>query len=105
MKVTKAKLVDAIHQRMNGELPKQVIDDAILLISNFIGDALVDSESVSIDNFGTLHSYTINGHVGTNIATGELQYVKPRKSVQLSPHVTFTDLINEKRNRFKVDNS
>jgi nucleoid DNA-binding protein len=105
MKITRAKLVDTIHERMNGELSKQMLDDAILLISNHIGDALIDSGTVSVDNFGTLHAYTIKGHVGQNVATGELQYVKPKRSIMFAPHVTLTSMIDEKRNRFKTDNS
>ena len=105
MNITRTKLIDLLHKRMDGELSKQMIDDAIILISNFIADELVEAGTLSVDNFGTIHVYTINGHVGKNVATGELQYVKPKKSVMFSPHVTFKSMIDEKKPRFKAKNS
>jgi len=105
MKITRAKLIDSIHQRMDGELSKQMIDDAIILMFDFIADELAYAGTLSVDNFGTIHVYTINGHVGKNVVTGELQYVKPKKSVMFSPHVTFKNMLSEKKSRFKLNNS
>jgi nucleoid DNA-binding protein len=87
---------------MNGELSKQMIDDAVLLISNYIGDVLIESGSISIDNFGTLHTYVLKGHIGQNVSTGDMQYVRSKKNVMFAPHVTFSSMLDEKRNRFKT---
>lgn len=101
MKITKAELTNKIHNRLDSELSKQIIEDAISVISMELISILLEQESLSIDNFGTLHSYFLSGHSGVDIYTGELQYVQPKKSIKFSPHITFSSILNEKKDRFK----
>ena len=105
MKTDRSDIIDKVHNRFDGEIPKLIINDAIEIICEHLSDSLVNDQSVSIHNFGTLHTFILSGHLGTNVVSGELQYVKPKKNVRFSPHVTLTKLVEEKKSFFKGDNS
>ena len=51
--VTRTKLVSLIHKRIDGVIAKPQINDALILIEEYILNQIKNNKAVSINNFGT----------------------------------------------------
>ena len=99
--INRAKLSVIIKDRMDGVVSKNSINDAISIICDIMTEKLIDGEAISINNFGTLDTYTYHGHDGLDISTGEIQYVEPFIHVRFIPHHNLMVLFNRKKLEFK----
>lgn len=105
MKIDRSDIVNKVHDRFNGEISKLLLDDAMAIVCDFVGDSLLKDRSIHVHNFGTIHTFILSGHLGRNISSGELQYVKPKRHAKFLPHVTFSKLLEEKKDGFRQNNS
>ncbi|MDP2683500.1 MAG: HU family DNA-binding protein [bacterium] len=101
MSINKRKLAKIITARLDGTISQAVIYDAIGIICDDLFDKLSNNESVSISNFGTLDPYTQHGHDGMDISSGEINYVKPVKSIKFIPHDNLAILLNQNKKKFR----
>lgn len=103
MRIDRSDIVDKIQNRFGGEISKLLLEDATKIICEHLIDSLMHDQSIFVHNFGTLHTIMYKSHVGRHIISGELQYIKPLKSVKFSPHITLIKLLKEKKSLF-LDN-
>jgi nucleoid DNA-binding protein len=101
--INRAKLSVIIKDRMDGVVSKNSISDAISIICDIMTEKLIEGEAISINNFGTLDTYTHHGHDGLDISTGEIQYVEPFMRVKFIPHNNLMILFNRKKSEFKKE--
>jgi len=104
-KIDRAEIVDRVYRRFGNALPRNVINDAVAVLCGIMADSLKKNETISIHNFGTVHTYTFHGHKGVDISSGEVQYVEPFVTAKFVAHDNFNTLLNNKRDSFKVNNS
>lgn len=104
-KLDRVAIVGRIYERFGKALPKNVINDAVAVLCGIMADGLKKNETISIHNFGTVHTYTFHGHRGVDISSGEIQYVEPFVTVKFVAHDNFNVLLNNKRDSFKINNS
>jgi len=97
VRINKDNLINTIHERFNGELPKQTVDDAILIIADLFSDVLVNEESITIQNFGTIHTFMTPKLKYINFFTKEPGIIPPQKKIKFLPHIIFKSLIQEKK--------
>lgn len=91
MHITRNKLVDKIHERLDGAVPKLLLCDAVDAISKQLIRRMVAQSSISIANFATLHV--------VQRVSGDYTYL----TVCLRPHRVFRELLKEKRARDAFD--
>ena len=100
-KLSKADLAKTINNRLSKGIPTSVIKDAINVICDELSDIVMSGKTLSIDNFGTMCNYMVDGHAGFNVNSGELQYVEPFKQITFIPHYVFSELIKQKKDKFE----
>lgn len=98
--ITKKKLAKKIFQRTSGAVPQKNITDCLQVICEYLIEAAVENRAVSVANFGTFSPYTQSSHLGLNIASGELQQVKPKRSLKFRPHAALSSLLKKQRTKF-----
>lgn len=71
-KVVKNDLVRVVHNRLNGAVPKLLVRDAITFIFDHVEEQLINYQSFSVHNFGTLSPYINHQHIRPDWQTGKL---------------------------------
>lgn len=99
-RVTKKVIISKIHKKMGEALNKRIVRDAVNAICSSLEEQFVQDQALSVENFGTLSPYVFHGHTGLNIQTGEMQEVKPFRTVKFHPHFVFLDLLVLRRESF-----
>ena len=99
--INRGKLVGLVYKRLNGTIPKIVINDVISIIIDRFTDDMLDNKTFSIYNFGTFSPCTDDGHIGFNISTRLMQFVKPYRRIRFAAHFVFVEKINQRLNKFK----
>lgn len=102
MKITRAKIVDIIFNRLNKAITKKQINIALKTICQTIVDDLVDGNTVDIKNFGSFIPYIFHGHKGYNVSTKQVEYIKPKYEVKLKIHPKFQEKLMLKREKFSL---
>jgi nucleoid DNA-binding protein len=100
--ISKEDLAAIINKRLDGVVPKASIYDAINIICDDISDRLQAGESIAVNNFGILDTYTYHGHDGMDISSGEVKYIEPFVNVKFIPHDNLVILLNHKKKNFKA---
>ena len=77
------------------------MQQAVGLIINQLTADLVDDQTVSARNFGTLSPYLIKGHLAHDISTGEVRELEGALGVRLHPHEAFRLLLSDRREKFQ----
>jgi nucleoid DNA-binding protein len=83
--IIKNKMISIIHNKLNKEVSKIIINDSINIINDYLAQELIENKSVSIDKFGTLSPYK--------------QFDKI--NIKLRPHFAFKTLIDRKKKSFQ----
>lgn len=101
MKIDKKKLTNIIFKRLNGALTKSAIYDALVIINDSLIESAISNKTISIHNFGTFSPFMFSEHKGFNIASGEMQEVKPFKTLKFRSHANFQDLVEQKKDKLR----
>lgn len=98
--INKKDLSQKIFQRVSKAIPQKNLNDCVQVICEYLIEAAVENRTVSIHNLGTFSPYTQHSHVGLNIASGELQQVKPKRCLKFRSHEALVSLLKSKRAKF-----
>lgn len=98
--VTKKVIVSKIHKKLGEALNRRLLTDAVSVICLTLQENLLQDQAVSVENLGTFSPYVFHGHAGVNISTGQLQQVKPFRTVKFHPHFVFLELLASRREGF-----
>lgn len=82
--LTKAALVDVVHQR-HGGLTKTEAAKVVEAIFSTLKSTLVDGRPVRIKNFGTFEVTKRAGRVGVNPTNGERLFIPAHKGLAFRP--------------------
>lgn len=102
MKINKGAFVKILYSRLEGKVAKKYLIDCVRVICDYVEGQLINDQSIYVNNFGTIFTYTFHGHNGVIPTSNELRYVEPFKNIKFIPDLIFKQLINEKRNNFKI---
>lgn len=97
MIINKTKLSSLIFDRTHGAIPKNTILDVINIISIELEQILLENQSISIENFGTISPYIYSSHKSVDFQTGKEFQTKPIKRVRFHTNSNFQSLIDAKR--------
>lgn len=84
-------------------LPKIVLQDAVKIIIEELGERLVEEESVTIQNFGTISRYKNSPIQIIDFQTKELITTKPSLQLKLIPDKVFLDILSLRKDFFKTE--
>ncbi len=66
-----------------------------------MADMLVNDETVSVSNFGTLSPYRFHAHRAFDVTTGSVAYLQGFRTVKFHSHSVFASLLKTRRVRFE----
>ena len=99
--MNRVDLAAAIHERLGGSISNRKIYHAVGIIIEQITSDLVSDQVVTVRKFGTLSPHLRMSHLANNVRTGVVRKLCSRRSVKFHPHEAFSDLIQERQERFR----
>ena len=95
------ELSSVIHGRLGGSISYRKIYQAVGIIIEQITSDLVNDQVVTVRKFGTLSPHMRRSHLANNVSTGVVRKLCSRRSVKFHPHEAFSNLIQERQERFR----
>ena len=92
--MTKAEIVDAVHERLGGFSKKEAAE-VVEMVFDTIKETLEDGEKVKVSGFGNFVVRQKNQRVGRNPQTGEAITISARKVLTFKPSQVLKDALNE----------
>ena len=95
--VTRAHLGEAVYQEVG--LSRNESMDLLEMVIDFMGDALVNGNTVKVSSFGSFSSRQKKQRIGRNPKTGEEVPILPRKVLVFRPSQVLKSRVNERLER------
>ena len=93
--MTKAELINAVHEQSIG-LSKKDVTDAVELVLATLKETLAEGESIKLSGFGSFLVKMRGARKGRHLQTGKEINIEPRRVVTFKPSTFFKDMVDEK---------